>query len=57
MVETKGQIPRGTEPDAELQRLRKRTTWTLVVAIIAAILSVVSIVISVAALFLLATPE
>jgi hypothetical protein len=57
MVDRKGQIPQQAEPDAELKQLLerhyRRTTWTLVAAVAAVILSVISIIMSVAAFFVL----
>ena len=60
VVDTEDQVARQADPNSELvellRRNYRRTTWTLIVAIAAVILSAVSIVISVAAFFVLATP-
>ena len=61
VVDTKDQVARQADANSELvellRRNYRRTTWTLIVAIAAVILSAVSIVISVAAFFVLAAPD
>jgi hypothetical protein len=59
VVGTEDPVARQADPNSELvellRRNYRRTRWTLIVAVAALILSVVSIVISVAAFFVLAT--
>ena len=59
VVDTEDQAARQADPNSELvellRRNYRRTTWTLIVAIVAVILGVVSIAMSVAVFFVLAT--
>ena len=61
VIDIKDQATRRAEGNSELvellRRNYRRTTWTLIVAIAAVILSAVSIVMSVATFFVLATPD